>query len=132
MVSEGKLNEGKFEERMMELFRRAVAEQFGPPAPMVYDLEQAAKLLGVNERTVRRMVATSQLLTVRIGRTPKIPRSELMRISTPKGLGARGEFGRRPPARAEVKRANARSKARHSSEVAKAAALVEARRRRHR
>lgn len=128
------MEEGKLLSMLRAVLREELGAREGLAAgPLVYSFASAAKHLEVSERTIRRMVSSGQLLTVEVGETPKVPRSELLRIAQPPTrapLGARPEHGQRRPNRGEVRRLNAKSKARHANEVAKAAALVEARRQR--
>ncbi len=113
-------------EAQLKSIRAELAEVL-KPKPIAVSFAEAAKMLDTSTRTIRRMVADRTLLTITVGKTPKVPMVELQRITTPVGLGSRPEFGQRQPERREVRRLNSLSKAR-GAEAAKAAALVEARR----
>jgi excisionase family DNA binding protein len=103
---------------------RARLEQVLEPSPgrAVYSLAEAAKRLGVSASTLRRMVRSGELLTVPVGKTPKVPATELARVSAPRRTASMPEKVR------PVSRTVARGQ--RSAEAAKAAALVAARRKR--
>lgn len=93
------------------------------PGRACYSLAEAAKRLGVSASTLRRMVQGGELLTVQVGKVPKVPATELARVSTPRRTASMPEAGR--PVSRTVAKALGRS-----AEAAKAAALVAARRKR--
>jgi excisionase family DNA binding protein len=66
----------------LRLLREQIERQFGG-APAAYTLEAAARQLSVSTKTVRRMMASGQLLPVTLGRRKLIPRSEIERVTTP-------------------------------------------------
>jgi len=45
--------------------------------PMAYNVREAAELVHVSERTIRRAIASGNLRAVRIGRTVRVPRESL-------------------------------------------------------
>lgn len=47
---------------------------------LAYRVAEAARLLGVSERTVRRLVASGQLRAVTVGGIVLVPRAELDRL----------------------------------------------------
>lgn len=67
-------------ETLLEELRRVVA---GQAEPMTVGLEEAARRLSVSASTVRRLVRSGQLLTVRIGGRVMVPMGELRRLASP-------------------------------------------------
>ena len=51
--------------------------------PLLYTTSQAAKMLAMSYNTVRYMMNTGLITTVRPSKFPRIPHSELIRLSTP-------------------------------------------------
>ena len=80
---------------------RAMLE--GSAAPEVVSLKDAAKRLACSERTIRRLARAGQLVLVRVGETPKVPMSELRRLTTPHSP-AMPELGRPRKARPQPRR----------------------------
>lgn len=74
------MDEGK----LLALFRQVVREEFGEAKAMVIGLEEASRRLDVSIPTLRRMARRGDLLTVLVGKVPKVPMSEIRRIATPK------------------------------------------------
>lgn len=58
-------------------------------APELFTPDAAARALSVSRKTVHRMKASRKLRTVPIGRRWRVPRSEVVRLSTPKPLPTR-------------------------------------------
>ena len=84
-------------EAELRAIRAEVRQRLVHPEPGSYTLGGAARYLGVSRRTVARMVAGQQLLTVTIGSQPRIPASELKRLLTPgRTTPAMPELGQRP------------------------------------
>jgi excisionase family DNA binding protein len=75
------------EGKLLALFRQVVREEFGEAKAMVVSLEEASKRLDVSGQTLRRMVKRGELSTVPVGRTPKVPVSEIRRLCTPSMSG---------------------------------------------
>ena len=73
----------------------AAAPAPAPPLPEVLSLRDAAKRLACSERTLRRMVQAGELVTVRVGDTPKVPASEIRRIAQPGAPVLRSKRGGR-------------------------------------
>jgi excisionase family DNA binding protein len=48
-----------------------------PPEAMAYNIREAAELVRVSERTIRRAIASGSLRAVRIGRAVRVPRESL-------------------------------------------------------
>jgi excisionase family DNA binding protein len=48
-----------------------------PPEVMAYNVREAAELVHVSERTIRRAIASGSLRAVRIGRAVRVPREAL-------------------------------------------------------
>lgn len=80
-------------EKELRLLREQVERQFSG-APAAYTMEAAARQLSLSTKTVRRMVASGQLLPVTLGRRKLIPRSEIERVTTP--AAPRAAPARRP------------------------------------
>lgn len=53
------------------------------PGPRLFKYGQAAKALGVSVTTVKQLIRDGELATVKIGKRPMIPMSEIERLSTP-------------------------------------------------
>lgn len=51
--------------------------------PRALTLDEAGKALAVSTNTIRRMIRDGKLLSVLIGKRPRIPLSEVQRITTP-------------------------------------------------
>lgn len=51
--------------------------------PLVVSMREAAKLLGVCERTVRNLIYRKQLAIIKIGDRSMVPMAELRRITEP-------------------------------------------------
>ena len=51
--------------------------------PLLYTTSEAAKMLSMSYNTVRHMMNTGRIMTVRPSKFPRIPYSELVRLSTP-------------------------------------------------
>ena len=66
----------------LRLLREQIERQFGA-SPAAFTVEAAARQLSVSAKTVRRMMASGQLLPVTLGRRRLIPRSEIERVTTP-------------------------------------------------
>jgi excisionase family DNA binding protein len=49
-----------------------------PPEPIAYSRRDAAKALGICERVLFGLVAAGKIREIRIGRSVRIPRSELL------------------------------------------------------
>lgn len=65
--------------------------------PEAVTYREAGRLLSVSERTIRRMARAGQLLLVHVGDSPKVPMSEVRRISNPSpGRSAMPEVTRKP------------------------------------
>jgi hypothetical protein len=63
---------------------RAMRAEAKAVQQLVVDFETAATILDVSMKTLRRMIARGDLLTVVISKVPKVPLSELRRMTTPK------------------------------------------------
>lgn len=50
-----------------------------PPEPIAYTRRDAAKALGICERVLFDLVAAGKIREIRIGRSVRVPRSELLR-----------------------------------------------------
>jgi excisionase family DNA binding protein len=48
-----------------------------PPEPMAYTVHEAALLVRVSERTIRRAISSGKLRAVHIGRAVRVPRDSL-------------------------------------------------------
>jgi excisionase family DNA binding protein len=82
---------GGFEELLSALVRRAVREELGAvldqvrdqvaaalrPEPKSYGVDQAAAMLGVSARTVRRLIDTGELPASRVGTRIVVPAAAL-------------------------------------------------------
>ncbi|GMV19052.1 MAG: hypothetical protein AMXMBFR56_72760 [Polyangiaceae bacterium] len=103
------------------------------PEVEVVSLKDAAKRLACSERTIRRLARAGQLVLVRVGETPKVPMSELRRLTTPRSP-AMPELGRpmqRRPRRA-VSMPEAPASSKRYSVAAEKARLAELRAKRKR
>jgi excisionase family DNA binding protein len=83
----GRLGGGGFEELLEDLVRRAVREELDQvlavvreqlaaatrPTPRSYTIDDAAEVLDLSSRTVRRLVDSSELRSVRVGTRVLIP-----------------------------------------------------------
>lgn len=120
------MDEGK----LLELFRQVVREELGVSTPEMVGFKEAARRLAVSEPTVRRMVTRGEILSVTISKKPKIPISEIKRITTPSA--SMPELGQRRQSRAVLTRMKAASLSRKrpgsvEAEIAKLHALRAAR-----
>lgn len=102
-------------EAELRAVRELLAGRTWEEPPKVYDFDEAAKMLAVSERTVRRLAKTGAVLTVLIGSKPRIPVSELRRITTPRPHSP--SMGERTVAQAKPRRA------RTSASMGEAAAI---------
>jgi excisionase family DNA binding protein len=59
--------------------------------------KEAAQVIGVSEKTIRRRIADGTLPAVQFGQLWRIRRSDLERVLTPRQPGR--SLGRRPPAK---------------------------------
>ena len=50
------------------------------PERLAYPFEEAGRLLGVSESTIRRLVEQGTLKAIRVGSQPRVPRTELYRL----------------------------------------------------
>lgn len=84
----------RMEAQLAEVWRLARASfgREGDPDSGVVSINHTAELLDVSTRTVHRLVRSGQLATVSVGRSPRIPLSEIRRVSS--GIASRPEFGR--------------------------------------
>lgn len=112
------------EAKLVELFRKVVREEMCREPAQALAMEDAARRLSVSTRTLRRMAHAGELALVVVGRTPKVPLSELERIVRQ----ARPATGPKGPGERAPRRGAPSGKARRQLEAAKAAALAEARR----
>ena len=51
------------------------------PPPLLHSVSEAARLLGIGQSTCWAMIARGQLKTIAIGRSRRIPHTELERIA---------------------------------------------------
>jgi excisionase family DNA binding protein len=81
------------EAQLAEVWRvaRASFGREGDPDSGVVGFNHTAELLDVSSRTVHRLVRSGQLATVSIGSAPRIPLSEIRRVTA--GIASRPEFG---------------------------------------
>lgn len=49
--------------------------------PLLHSKSEAARILGIGERTIQALITTGKLSVVRLGRRVLVPRSELLRLS---------------------------------------------------
>lgn len=121
----------RIREELAEL-RRMVELQRLEAGPLTLSYERASKQLGVSERTLRRMVARKELVTVTVGKTPMVPASELRRlVSSAPPLRPSREAARavaKASPKLKPRRSASMPEGSSSSEVAKLRALRKARR----
>lgn len=53
------------------------------PDRLAYSIAESARLLGLSESTVKRLLASGKLVAVRVGVHRRIPRDELYRLLEP-------------------------------------------------
>lgn len=120
------------EAKLLELFRRVVREELGGVTREegLLTYAAAAKRLSVSVPTLRRMVKSGELLISTASKTPKVPLSEIRRLSTPSA--SMPTLGQRAPPRASLAKLKAASLSRQrpnsvEAEIAKLHALRAAR-----
>jgi excisionase family DNA binding protein len=90
--------QGEFTGRQLEALGRHVADglvRCGAFLPVLLRVEDAARVLGVVPRVVRRMIARGAIPATRLGRAYVIPRDAFVRVVERRALGSQ------PPASRE-------------------------------
>jgi excisionase family DNA binding protein len=73
--------------RYTDVYRsKELRRKRGVPTDEVYTVEEAAKLLKVDEMTIRRMIDRKEIVASRVGRSIRIPRSELEKYLNPRQI----------------------------------------------
>lgn len=61
-----------------------------PPEAMAYTVHEAAQMVRVSDRTIRRAISSGKLQAVRIGRAVRVPRESLVALLS-RGLSSADE-----------------------------------------